>query len=114
MSLQCSFVVKTVDSEGRKVFINMCGSPQVAPPGDWQQGQVQALLQSADTHGMGRLPICFSACGEQAQDLCNGQIESDGLSAQHYRKHADFTFMLFAQTNRCSNPESCQTIKGAI
>lgn len=40
----CRFVVKTVDSEGRKVFINMCGSPQVAPPGDWQQGQVQAAF----------------------------------------------------------------------
>jgi hypothetical protein len=36
------FVVKTRDEHGRKVFVNVCGSPLVAAPGDWANGQVRS------------------------------------------------------------------------
>ena len=38
-----SFVVKTADSAGSKVFINMCSAPQVAVPAGFQQGQVHFI-----------------------------------------------------------------------
>ncbi|GAB4815474.1 hypothetical protein N2152v2_002520 [Parachlorella kessleri] len=34
------FVVKTVDENGAKVFINVCGSPKLALPGGWADGKI--------------------------------------------------------------------------
>ena len=34
------FVVKCKDDNGRKVFVNMCGSAKVAAPGGWEEGRV--------------------------------------------------------------------------
>jgi hypothetical protein len=40
-------VVKTSDDAGHKVFINMCASSRVAPPGGWTVGQVPDSVKSA-------------------------------------------------------------------
>ncbi len=42
-----AFVVKTRDQEGRKVFVNVCGSALVAAPGDWANGQARARIAPA-------------------------------------------------------------------
>jgi len=39
------FVVKTRDEGGRKVFVNVCGSPRVAAPGDWADGQARPSVR---------------------------------------------------------------------
>jgi len=39
-ALHISFVIKTSDYTGRKVFINVCGAPEVDAPGDWTDEQV--------------------------------------------------------------------------
>ena len=35
------WVVKTLDQDGRKVFINVCGSSRVSLPSSWQHGKVR-------------------------------------------------------------------------
>lgn len=46
------FVIKTVDDKGGKVFINICGSDKVAPPGArWVDGQVPEEVQRALDQG---------------------------------------------------------------
>ena len=48
------FVIKTTESGGHKVFINVCGAPEVDAPGDWTDGQVHHFVISA---GRMRAPI---------------------------------------------------------
>uniref|UniRef100_A0A7S3QZ36 PIH1 N-terminal domain-containing protein n=1 Tax=Dunaliella tertiolecta TaxID=3047 RepID=A0A7S3QZ36_DUNTE len=44
----CRFVVKTQDvNTKRKVFINMCGHPRVAAPGNWEGGIIPESVQNA-------------------------------------------------------------------
>jgi hypothetical protein len=50
--LPLRFVIKTVDDKGGKVFINICGSDKVAPPGArWVDGQVPEEVQRALDQG---------------------------------------------------------------
>eukprot|EP01025_Chloroclados_australasicus_P032781 TRINITY_DN3328_c0_g1_i1.p1 TRINITY_DN3328_c0_g1~~TRINITY_DN3328_c0_g1_i1.p1 ORF type:complete len:426 (+),score=53.08 TRINITY_DN3328_c0_g1_i1:107-1279(+) len=44
---QPGFVVKSSDENGRKVFINVCGSDRVAGPGGWQDGKIPDEVQQA-------------------------------------------------------------------
>ena len=37
---EAGFVVKCLDDNGRKIFINMCGSDKVAAPGSWEEGKI--------------------------------------------------------------------------
>jgi hypothetical protein len=37
-----SFVVKTSDDAGSKVFVNVCGSAKIPAPGGWTSGQARA------------------------------------------------------------------------
>ncbi len=41
----CSFVIKTLEEEGGKLFINVCHARQVPAPGNWSQGKVSLLAQ---------------------------------------------------------------------
>eukprot|EP00873_Tetraselmis_striata_P015838 jgi/Tetstr1/436102/TSEL_024950.t1 len=46
------FVIKTADDKGNKVFINICGSDKVAPPGaKWEEGKVPEAVQRALDQG---------------------------------------------------------------
>mmetsp|Transcript_5182 Transcript_5182/g.9866 ORF Transcript_5182/g.9866 Transcript_5182/m.9866 type:complete len:426 (+) Transcript_5182:169-1446(+) len=69
------FVVKTKDDTGRKVFINVCGSPKIPAPGNWDNGKVPAQVQEAldkmeqENQEPGdalRFPL---SCGEVRNDL---------------------------------------------
>lgn len=69
------FVVKTTDDAGQKVFINMCGSPKIAAPGDWSKGaipeEVSKALENAndvDNEGAQALRIPLS-CGDIRRDV---------------------------------------------
>ncbi|EIE23612.1 hypothetical protein COCSUDRAFT_41800 [Coccomyxa subellipsoidea C-169] len=41
------FVIKSVDEKGKKVFINVCGSPSVLAPGGWKNGQMSEEVRTA-------------------------------------------------------------------
>jgi hypothetical protein len=38
-------VIKTVNEQGAKVFINMCGTTKLAMPPGWSKGQVPAEVR---------------------------------------------------------------------
>lgn len=46
------FVIKTANEAGQKVFINVCGSPKIAAPGNWANGlmpeEVTKALENMD------------------------------------------------------------------
>ncbi|KAK3275296.1 hypothetical protein CYMTET_16565 [Cymbomonas tetramitiformis] len=44
---QAGFVVKTQNDEGRKIFLNMCGSDKLPAPGNWQTGKVPEEVVNA-------------------------------------------------------------------
>ena len=50
---EAGFVVKSFDDNGRKIFINMCGSDRVPAPGNWEKGKipedVAKKLEQAET-----------------------------------------------------------------
>ena len=43
----CSFVIKTANEQGQKVFINVCGSAKAPLPAGWTKGQVPAEVRRA-------------------------------------------------------------------
>eukprot|EP01024_Parvocaulis_polyphysoides_P003919 TRINITY_DN11017_c0_g4_i1.p1 TRINITY_DN11017_c0_g4~~TRINITY_DN11017_c0_g4_i1.p1 ORF type:complete len:291 (-),score=42.60 TRINITY_DN11017_c0_g4_i1:51-881(-) len=72
------FVVKTSDENGRKIFINICGSDRVSTPGGWEDGKIpddvkQALSVSSEELSQSqqellRFPLSL---GERYHDLDN-------------------------------------------
>lgn len=48
------FVVKTLDEQGRKVFINVCSSPKVGMPGGWEDGKVREAPLAGEMVGCGQ------------------------------------------------------------
>ena len=39
--------MKTVDAEGRKVFINVCGTSKIDAPGNWSGNQARCCQSQA-------------------------------------------------------------------
>ena len=73
---ETGFVVKTHDDTGRKMFVNVCGSPKIPAPGNWKGGKVPAKVQEAleklaeENGEQGNEALRFPlSCGDLANDL---------------------------------------------
>lgn len=101
-----SFVVKTSDETGRKVFVNVCGHPFVPLPGHWNEvdgGLVpeeveKAIAAAADEGGAGAEALRFPvSLGEARNDL-----DKKGLPCTVYDVVLNQEVIAAAGESRCA------------
>jgi len=72
----CRFVVKTQDmATGHKVFLNMCGHPRVAAPGNWAAGTIPESVQNALDNVDNLSEAEVNICGRRGQNGLLGCAE---------------------------------------